>query len=335
MPGPVSSTLTGTTASTASLQLRHAILSNDVPLVERLLKAYPHLVHNPDYNDKSNTSLHLAAKAGYTELVELLISEGHDQSPEVTDYIYSSAGNNLGVSVNTDGQTALHLAASSLRVDTVELLCTEFPNTIDRPDHRGRTPLLLAAGAQAPVTTKVVRGRKNTLQSNEDVGVVEALLRHGANVRARDHQGDTCLHQACAWGNLKTARVLVQAGADPLASNNAGWKPDAYSLSVQADVYFRNLVAEVEKRKAEDMQRRREGRRTNTGGGGQVRLVQEPVELEDEPEPLSDADTPVQSRTKFSRTESTNEQSRDRQFEAGGLNISTGGGRLLSAHAWK
>lgn len=74
MPGPVSSTLTGTTASTASLQLRHAILSNDVLLVERLLKAYPHLVHNPDYNDKSNTSLHLAAKAGYTELVVCLFA---------------------------------------------------------------------------------------------------------------------------------------------------------------------------------------------------------------------------------------------------------------------
>ena len=51
-----------------SLRLRQAILSNDIALVERLLKADPHLLHNPDFNDKSNTSLHLAAQAGHIDL---------------------------------------------------------------------------------------------------------------------------------------------------------------------------------------------------------------------------------------------------------------------------
>lgn len=51
-----------------SLRLRQAIESNDIPLVERILKADPHLLHNPAFNDKSNTSLHLAAQAGHTEL---------------------------------------------------------------------------------------------------------------------------------------------------------------------------------------------------------------------------------------------------------------------------
>lgn len=51
-----------------SLRLRQAIHSNDIALVERLLKADPHLLHNPDFGDKSNTSLHLAAQAGHTEL---------------------------------------------------------------------------------------------------------------------------------------------------------------------------------------------------------------------------------------------------------------------------
>lgn len=51
-----------------SLRLRQAILSNDIALVERLLKADPHLLHNPDFKDKSNTSLHLAAQAGHTDL---------------------------------------------------------------------------------------------------------------------------------------------------------------------------------------------------------------------------------------------------------------------------
>lgn len=54
--------------TSTSLRLRQAILSNDIALVERLLKANPHLLHNPDFDDKSNTSLHLAARAGHTEL---------------------------------------------------------------------------------------------------------------------------------------------------------------------------------------------------------------------------------------------------------------------------
>ena len=59
----------GVANTTNALRLRQAILSNDIPLVERLLHANPQLLHNPDFNDKSNTSLHLAAQAGHAELV--------------------------------------------------------------------------------------------------------------------------------------------------------------------------------------------------------------------------------------------------------------------------
>lgn len=209
----------------------------------------------------------------------MLVSLGHDQTPEVTDYIYSNAGNNQGISINTDGQCPLHIAAFLHHVDMIEFLCTQFPKTIERRDKSGRTPLLVAAGAQMTSTSSpqprngAIPGRKNTLQSTEDVRAIETLLRFGADVRTQALNGDTCLHQACAWGNLKTARALVQAGADPLRTNNAGWRPDAYSLSVQADVYFRNLVAEFEKRRAEDAARKRNERRPPNNGGGAVRLV--------------------------------------------------------------
>lgn len=259
---------------------------------------------------------------------ELLISKGHDQFPEVVDYIYSSANNNLGVSVNTDGQTALHLAASKLHVDTVEILCTEFPDAVNRGDKHGRTPLLLAAGAQIPSTTKLVGGRKNTVQSNEDVRPIEVLLSHGADVRAQDEDGNTCLHQACAWGNLKSARVLVQAGADPLSQNKSGWKPDAYSLSVQADVYFRNLVAEFERRKAEEEVKRREERRGN--GAGQVRLVSE-MDDEDNDSEFFDADESGRSRAGSGRSDTTTDQQGNRKFDPLGLNINIG----LKSDQWR
>lgn len=60
-------------ANPTSTRLRQAIISNDIPLVERLLRTNPHLLHNPDFENKSNTSLHLAAQAGHHELVVSLL----------------------------------------------------------------------------------------------------------------------------------------------------------------------------------------------------------------------------------------------------------------------
>lgn len=57
-----------TDQASMSIRLRQAVLKNDISLVERILKANPRLLHNPDFSDKSNTSLHLAAQAGHTEL---------------------------------------------------------------------------------------------------------------------------------------------------------------------------------------------------------------------------------------------------------------------------
>ena len=51
-----------------AIRLRRAIYLKDVPLVRRILKANPGLLENPDYDDKSITSLHLAAEKGYLEI---------------------------------------------------------------------------------------------------------------------------------------------------------------------------------------------------------------------------------------------------------------------------
>lgn len=55
--------------------LRLAIRLNDVALVRRLLEHHPRYLHNPDFADKSNTSLHLAAQYG---LEEIAVGIPHD-----------------------------------------------------------------------------------------------------------------------------------------------------------------------------------------------------------------------------------------------------------------
>jgi hypothetical protein len=51
-----------------SRRLRRAILLNDLPLVARIIRNNPHKLRNPDFEDKSNTSLHLAARNGFTQI---------------------------------------------------------------------------------------------------------------------------------------------------------------------------------------------------------------------------------------------------------------------------
>lgn len=52
-----------------SIRLRRAIYLKDAAIVKRLITADPKLIKNPDFDDRSNTSLHLAAKAGLYEIV--------------------------------------------------------------------------------------------------------------------------------------------------------------------------------------------------------------------------------------------------------------------------
>ena len=87
---------------------------------------------------------------------------------------------------------------------------------------------------------------------------------------ARDVDGNTPLHHASAAGNLGALRLLLSAGANPLAKNDCDWTPLAYSQTVAAEVYFKNLVAEFERRKVEGMRVGEERERQRAAG---VRLV--------------------------------------------------------------
>jgi uncharacterized protein len=88
-----------------------------------------------------------------------------------------------------------------------------------------------------------------------------ALLAHA------DIDGNTALHFASSNGHLLALRTLLAAGADPEKRNIWSWTPVAYSATVAAEVYFKNLIADVGIKKVV----REEVQRKGTGGG--VRLV--------------------------------------------------------------
>jgi len=101
--------------------------------------------------------------------------------------------------------------------------------------------------------------------------LIPTLILHGPSILTNsDISGNTALHHASAAGELKALRMLLQYGANPLASNAYSWNPVHYSATPAAEAYFKTLIIEFEKAKAEGKREMRERERQRTAG---VRLV--------------------------------------------------------------
>lgn len=223
-----------------SRRMRRAILLNDVLLVKRIIRNHPKVIANPDFEDKSNTSLHLAAANGFADIVNLLFEAGHDTNE---------------ISRNADHNTPLMLAAQNGHYEVGTVLANRYPRCIPYVNKKGVDALSMAA--QHPNST----------------ALIPILLQdpmYPATPHTRDLDGNTPLHHASAAGSLKALRILLAAGANPLAKNNYDWTPLAYSQTVAAEVYFKNLVTEFERRKVEGAKQSEEIQRQRAAG---MRLV--------------------------------------------------------------
>ncbi|KAL2258221.1 hypothetical protein VTK26DRAFT_8566 [Humicola hyalothermophila] len=224
---------------------------NDALLVRRILRSHPHLLHNPDHSlaGNANSNLHLAASLGHLPICKLLVELGHE---------------NGGPALNDDHQTALMLAAAAGHTEVVHFLAEHNPQSILRQDIRGRDAIMEAS-----------------LHGHDTVVQILLTFAPGGAAAALDRadlEGNTALHFASSNGNLLVLRTLLAAGADAGRTNIWNWTAEAYSATVQAEVYLKALVAEVERRK--QMVTRGSGETTSgnsdgVGGtdGGGVRLV--------------------------------------------------------------
>ena len=86
--------------------------------------------------------------------------------------------------------------------------------------------LLIAAGGDPNHVTE--EGNMTPLISAtvlENTDIVKALVENGAKVNWQDDNGDTALMYAVYNFSYKSAKILIDAGADPYLANRDGYTP--------------------------------------------------------------------------------------------------------------
>ena len=170
-----------------STPLFEAVVSGNVAVIKLLLR------YRADVNasqPQNKTALAIAIRAGRSDLVKLLVAAGVDVTAR-------QAG----------GRTELHLAAAQKGGEEITVILLVAHAPVDAVDDAGNTPLDAA----------VLHGRR---------AATAVLLANHANprrVHAADGRGP--LHEACVQGFAGLVTMLVQAGADPTATDRWGQTP--------------------------------------------------------------------------------------------------------------
>jgi ankyrin repeat protein len=130
------------------------------------------------------------------------------------------------------GTTLLGLAIQKNAVNVAKFLITAGANLDKSPNkplayaalfnRKEIAEALLEAGANPNATVsnpdEDVRGETalmDAIDSPEKIGMVESLLKHGADPTRANSKGESALFQAVDYGNLEAVRRLLAAGARP------------------------------------------------------------------------------------------------------------------------
>ena len=144
-------------------------------LAEHLIAEHPQ--HVTVRGGIAETPLHVAASAGHSGILSLLIEHGADMNDK-----------------DSDGNTPLHEASMEGKLEAGQFLINRGAD-IDVPNNYNYTALLHAT-------------------INGHVELVRMLLDSGALIDARGNFGQTSLHRAAHNGSIGTVRLLLERGAD-------------------------------------------------------------------------------------------------------------------------
>lgn len=167
-------------------------------------------------------ALHAAAWGGHRDIVN--------------DFLLN--GESVGVK-DTNGCTPLHVAARRGKAEIVRLLLLNGAD-INALDNQEWTPLLravyhghatvalalLAGGADVSLRCGAVKGSAVHMAAEMGrLGILRAMIEHGADVNAGDTNHCTALHVAASENKVEAINVLVEAGGNIEVRSIHGMEP--------------------------------------------------------------------------------------------------------------
>lgn len=192
-----------TPVQTGETPLELAAVNKSVEQFRYLVRQMP--VELDQQNQKGETLLHLAARAGNLAHVAFLLDEGADFDIQ-----------------DAQGQTPLFIAAVSNAKEVVELLILCGADLNLKTIFSSQDPLEIAEAAIKQSITKLKRLQANATPLGTPLHVaaktdnrlaVQLLVRH-MNINLQDKLGRTALHEAVLSGKLHNVRTLISGKAN-------------------------------------------------------------------------------------------------------------------------
>jgi len=187
--------------------------------------------------------LHFAASRGYVGLIEFLIGRGANvniQNPSGATPLHEAvrSGNVAAISTilrggadinapDANGNTALHLAVPPASHSAVIRLLLDGGINPNRRDVHGDSPLHVLV----------------TLNRGPDV--VRTLLAGGVDVSVRNIRGQTPLHVAVRENRIPLIPLLLEAGSEIFAADNAGVTPFHVALQQRGPILDALITSET------------------------------------------------------------------------------------------